>query len=255
MRALGAVAFGFVKSRDRRQIDRMRRLNGIQHLLHPVVERLGPENLVVLAAVHDEGGDMSGHGRPVDIRVHRAAPADRVACEQEEPAKAGDLIEFLLAVLAAHFDPVFLDQHRHQIAAIAFAVALDAADLVKEGGQDAGIGVAHAGERIGFVPAHVVGDQRLAVLDGPFMHTPGGIMNVAIEKFAMIGIIHDLSDGRTGAFGDDAIDDAFAFGHPGSGKAHILPPLACGRRVPVLPCSVKKANNVCLFNACSPLNG
>jgi hypothetical protein len=74
-----------------------------------------------------------------------------------------------LPVGTAHLDPVFLDQKRHQVAAIAFAVALDAADLVEEARQDAGVGVAHAGEGIGFVRLHVGLDQRLAVFEGPFV--------------------------------------------------------------------------------------
>jgi hypothetical protein len=103
----------------------------------------------------------------VDVGVHRAAPADRVAREQKEAAEAADLVELLRPVGAAHLDPVFLDQKRHEIAAIAFAVALDAADLVEKARQDAGIGVPHAGEGVGFVRLHVRLDQRLAVCRRP----------------------------------------------------------------------------------------
>jgi hypothetical protein len=131
---------------------------------------LGPEDVVVAPAIDDEGRDMARHRRPVDVGVHRAAPADRVAREQKEPAEALDLVELLLAVGAADLDPVFLDQKRHEVAAIAFAVALDAADLVEKARQDAGVGVAHAGEGVGFVRLHIRLDQRLARVEGPFVH-------------------------------------------------------------------------------------
>jgi hypothetical protein len=86
----------------------------------PVVEFLGPEDVVVAPAIDDEGRDMAGHRGPVDVGVHRAAPADRVAREQKEPAEAADLVELLRPVGAAHLDPVFLGQKRHEVAAIAF---------------------------------------------------------------------------------------------------------------------------------------
>ncbi len=75
---------------------------------------------------------MTRYRRPVNVRLHRPPPADGVAGKQQEPAKRLDLVELFLAILAANLDPVFIDQHRHKIAAIAFAVALNAADLVKE---------------------------------------------------------------------------------------------------------------------------
>ena len=49
--------------------------------------RMNPENIVVATTVHDERADVTRHGRPVNIRVHRAAPPDRIADEQQEPAK------------------------------------------------------------------------------------------------------------------------------------------------------------------------
>jgi hypothetical protein len=52
-------------------------------------------------------------------------------------------------------------------------------------------------------------------------------VDVTVEKLAMIGIEHDLANGRTGAFRHHAIDHAFAFRHPGSGKTHTrTPPFA-----------------------------
>ena len=44
---------------------------------------------------------MARHGRPVNVRVHRAAPADGVAGKEQEAAEAGDLVELLLSVVAA----------------------------------------------------------------------------------------------------------------------------------------------------------
>lgn len=59
MRALGAMPFGFVEPRYIGQIDRDGRADGVQHLAHSVVELLGPEDLVVAPAIHDEGADMT----------------------------------------------------------------------------------------------------------------------------------------------------------------------------------------------------
>lgn len=47
-------------------------------------------------------------------------------------------------------------------------------------------------------------------------------MYIALKKRPMIGIIHDLSNGRTGAFRNNAVHHAFTLGHPSAGKAHIF---------------------------------
>jgi hypothetical protein len=49
-------------------------------------------------------------------------------------------------------------------------------------------------------------------------------MNVAIEELSMVRKVHDLPDGRAGAFRHHPVDDAFAFGHPGSWKTHAKLP-------------------------------
>ena len=162
--AFGAVAFGLIEPWDAGQIDVVVRVDGVQHLLHPVVERLGVKDFVVAPAVHDKGRDMARHGRPMDVGFHRATPADGVPRKQEEPAKALDLVEIVLALIAANLNPVFLDQERHEVPAIAAAVALDPADLVKERAQDPRIRVAHTGERVGAMVQDVVCDWLLAVL-------------------------------------------------------------------------------------------
>jgi hypothetical protein len=134
-----------------------------------------------------------------------------------------DLVELLRAVGAADLDPVFLDQKRHEVAAIALSVALDAADLVEKAGQDAGVGVAHAGEGVGLVRLHIGLDQRLARVEGPFVHAALGVVDVAVEERAVVAVIHDLADGRAGAFRHHAVDHAFARCHPGAGKTHVSP--------------------------------
>src|SRR5690606_23158378 len=108
----------------------------------------------------------------------------------------------------------------HQVAAIAPAVPLDAADLVEEGRQDPGIGVAHAGEGVGPMRLHVGLDQRLTFLLRPLMQTGRGIVDVAVVEPAVIRIVHHLADGRAGAFRLLAVDHAFAFRDPGSGETH-----------------------------------
>jgi hypothetical protein len=45
----------------------------------------------------------------------------------------------------------------------------------------------------------------------------------------MIGIEHDLTDGRASAFRHHAVHDAFAFGHPGAGKTHVETASNAGR--------------------------
>ena len=47
VQALWAVPFAFVKSRDCCEVHFVRGVDFVENLLHPVVELLGPENLVV----------------------------------------------------------------------------------------------------------------------------------------------------------------------------------------------------------------
>ena len=95
----------------------------------------------------------------MDVWVHRATPANGIASEKQKAPQAFDLVKLFLAVLAPDLDPVFLHQQRHQVAAIAPAVPLDAADLIEEAGQNARIRVSHACERKGFVPLHILCDH------------------------------------------------------------------------------------------------
>jgi hypothetical protein len=102
------------------------------------------------------------------------------------------------------------------------------------------------------VALDVLLDQRLAGLDRPFVHARHGVMDVAVEEPAMVGIEHDLADGRAGALGHHAVDHAFAFRHPGAGKPHrhILLPINCpsGRIISALePIDGKKAKKLWLF--------
>ena len=129
---------------------------------------------------------MARHGRPVNVGLHRLAEPDGIAREQKKAAEAGDLIELLLAIVAADLDAVFLGQQRHKVAAIAFAVALDAADLVEERRQDAGIGIAHTGEGQNLLVLDRAGDGGLALLHRPFVQARSGIVDVAIEETTMI---------------------------------------------------------------------
>jgi hypothetical protein len=98
-----------------------------------------------------------------------------------------DLVELLLPVGAADLDPVFLDQQRHEVAAIAFAVALDAADLVEKARQDAGVGVAHAGEGVGFVPRTLASISGWLASKRPFVHAVRRVVDVAVEERAVVG--------------------------------------------------------------------
>ena len=50
----------------------------------------------------------------------------------------------------------------------------------------------------------------------PLVQPFGAVVDIAIKKAAMIGVEHDLPDGRTRTFGHNAVRHAFAFGHPGS---------------------------------------
>ena len=40
----------------------------------------------------------------------------------------------------------------------------------------------------------VVGDQRLAGLERPFVHTVCGIVDVAVKELSVVGVIHNLTD-------------------------------------------------------------
>ena len=243
MGAFGAVTFAFVEAGDFLEINLVRGFDVLQHRSHASIKVFGKEDLVIAPTVHDEGRDMPRHGRPVDVRLHRFFPADGVAGEQKKAAEAGDLVKLLLAVLAAHVDAVFLNEERHEVATIAFAVPLDAADLVKERRQDPGIGVAHASEGIDLLPLHRLFDFGLARLDRPFVHATHGVVDIADKKRSVVGIEHDLPDGRTGAFRHDPVHHAFAFCHPCSGETHDLPPLASPLRHDLLQQGGKKQRN------------
>jgi len=80
----------------------------------------------------------------MDVGIHGAAPADGIAGKKEETAEAFDLVEIIFAIIATNLGPVFLDQKRHEVPAVAFAVPLDAAALVEKRSEDPGIGIAHA---------------------------------------------------------------------------------------------------------------
>jgi hypothetical protein len=71
---------------------------------------------------------------------------------------------------------------------------------------------------------HILGDLRLAVVHRPLVHATLGIVDITFEKFAMIGIIHDLTDRRAGTFWHHAVDHAFGLSHPSSGATHIARP-------------------------------
>jgi hypothetical protein len=52
------------------------------------------------------------------------------------------------------------------------------------------------------------------------VHAGGGIVNVTVEKDAVIGVKHDLADGGAGAFRHNPIHNALALGHPRARKPH-----------------------------------
>ncbi len=222
----------------------------LEDLLHPLIEFFGVEDAVIAPAVHDEGRDMPRHRRPVDVRLHRLAEPDGVARKQQEAAEALDLVELEPILGRAGFNPVFLHQKRHEIAAIPLAVTLNPANLVEIRRQNAGIGVAHTGKSIGFVGLDVALDQRLTGLDGPFVHAAGRIVDVSVKKDPVVRVIHDLTDRRAGAFRHHAVDHAFTLCHPGAGKPHRLQPPRAQMRNRRNHHSIghKKANKLCLFN-------
>ena len=155
MRTFGAVAFGFIKPWNGFQIDRVGRFDLIQHILHAVVEAFRPEDLVIATTVHDERRDVPRHCGPVNVWIHRAAPANGITREQKETAEAGDLVKLLLAIFATNFDAVFLHKCRNQLAAIAVAIALNAANLVKKRRQNACVGIAHTCENVRAARLHI----------------------------------------------------------------------------------------------------
>jgi hypothetical protein len=82
---------------------------------------------------------------------------------------------------------------------------LDTANFVKEGGQDTCVWVANTGEGIRSMALHVLRNWCLTVFKRPFMHAAFGVMDVTVKEFALIRIIHDLTNRRTGALGNDPV--------------------------------------------------
>ena len=68
---------------------------------------------------------------------------------------------------------------------------------------------------------HIKADRFLTFVKRPLVHPTHCIMDIAVEKHAVIRIIHDLTNGRAGTFRHHAVHDTFTFGHPGSGKTHV----------------------------------
>ena len=167
------------------------------------------------------------------VRLHRAAPADGITGEQQETAEGLDLVKLEPACRITNLDAVFLGEHRHEVATVAFAIALNAADLVEIRGHYPGVGVTHAGKGEGFVGFYIGFDQGLARFHRPFVHAGRGIMDVAIEKLSVIRIKHDLPDGRAGAFRNDAVNEALAFRHPRAGETHPNDPFTPSRDMSV----------------------
>jgi hypothetical protein len=215
------MAGRFVETRHIGQHHGVRRRDRIEHGLHPRREVFDMEHVIECPAIGDKGGGVAGHGRPVDIGVHRPAPANRVAGEQKEPPECRDLIE-----IAVDLHAIGLRQLRDQIAAIRPAVPLHAADLVEKRRQDAAIRVPHCGEGIGAVRPDRFGDGRTACLDPPFVDAVGGIVHVAVVEPTVVGKVKDLTDGRTRTFRNHPIGGTAALRHPEAGKSHAASSLS-----------------------------
>ena len=108
-------------------------------------------------------------------------------------------IALFFAIIAADLDPVSVDQFAHQVSAITVPVTLDAANLVEEGTQDPGVGIAHAGEGIGRMAVDRIRDRGAAFILCPFVQPALGVVNVAVEEGAVVRIVQDLPDGRARA--------------------------------------------------------
>ena len=67
---------------------------------------------------------------------------------------------------------------------------------------------------------NILCDEFLAIWQSPFMKPIFRIMNIAVEKPPVIRKKQDLPNRGTCAFGDHAIDQAFALRHPGAWKSH-----------------------------------
>ena len=67
----------------------------------------------------------------------------------------------------------------------------------------------------------IFSDFGLTVFNSPFVDAGFSIMDVTIKIGAVVGKIHDLTNGRTGAFWYNAVQHAFAFCHPRSWKTHL----------------------------------
>ena len=98
--------------------------------------------------------------------------------------------------------------------------AIDAAESAIETAENARVRVANTGKGKGFVTLHIVRNLLLAGLLRPFVQTFGRVVNITVEKRAVVGKIHDLANRRTGAFRHHTIDNAFALRHPCSRKTH-----------------------------------
>jgi len=79
------MTFTFVEARGLGEVNRVGRLDIFENNLHSLVELLGPENVIIAAAIGNECGDVARHRGPVNVRIHRTAPADGIAREEHRP--------------------------------------------------------------------------------------------------------------------------------------------------------------------------
>ena len=188
----------------------MGHLDIVEHGLHGGVEILGPEDVVVAPAIDHEGRDMAGYGRPVDVRVPSGGASG--SSRARRAGNAGNCGSGRIPRCRRDRRPrcpYFLDQERDEIAAIALAVALDAADLVEKAGQDAGVGGSHAGEGVGLVRLTLFSISGwLASKAHLCMPSFASWMSPSEER-SVVAVVHDLADGGAGAIRHHAVDPRF----------------------------------------------
>ena len=85
-------------------------------------------------------------------------------------------------------------QKRYQRVAVTAATSLHTANFIKKRRQDPLIGVAYTRKLVSIGVLDRATDQRLAVLERPFMNSMPGIMDIAVKKCAMLSVIQYLTD-------------------------------------------------------------
>ena len=92
------------------------------------------------------------------------------------------MVKRLFPILAPNLNIIVFYQKRHQRVAVTATASLHTTNFIKKRRQDPLIGVAYTRKLVSIGVLDRATDQRLAVLERPFMNSMLGIMDIAVKN-------------------------------------------------------------------------